>query len=258
MDWSVGDDCGEVFALQNLFRARAQRVLELRRNAIQVLQQILHRPKFLDQLAGGLIPNPRDARDVVGGVAFQPLVVRQSSRVKAKPGLEFLSIIDGRLGDPPAGDHDFDVGVDQLEHIEITGDDEHVKPFGRGRARHGPQHVVGLVAVDLEDGDTKRLQDFLRGLNLGPQVIGHSLPGGLVFFELRVAEGGSGLVERGGDVTGLLLVEDLQQHIGEPVDGVGRPTLTGREVGQREKGPVDQAVGVDEDELAGTGGHNGT
>jgi hypothetical protein len=64
------------------------------------------------------------------------------------------------------------------------------------------------------------------------------------------AEGGAGEVEGGGDVGGVLVVDEAQQHAEEAVDGVGVLTAGRREVLRREsvEGAEGQGMSVEQQE----------
>src|SRR3970040_1946098 len=84
---------------------------------------------------------------------------------------------------------------------------------------------------------------------LAPQVVRHPFALRFVGGVGLVPEGGGGLVEGGGDVVRPLLLQPLEEHVGEAVDGVRRPPVGGGEIGQREEGAVDEAGGIEEDEF---------
>src|SRR5690606_17326817 len=65
--------------------------------------------------------------------------------------------------------------------------------------------------------------------------------------------GGTRPVKGRGHVVGLLFVQQRQQHHGKAVYGVAGFARGRRQAGQGVVGPVDKAVGVDEDELSPRG-----
>ena len=70
---------------------------------------------------------------------------------------------------------------------------------------------------------------------------------GLVGVHPLVAEGGLGPVEGHCDLIGLVVAPQVDQHRGEPEDGVGDLARGGGHVGgQGEEGPVGERVPVDE------------
>src|SRR5205807_4521730 len=58
---------------------------------------------------------------------------------------------------------------------------------------------------------------------------------------------------------GRLLLQHLEQHRGETIHGVGGLAVARREIRKRAERPVDETVGIDEDEEgpAGASGHRG-
>src|SRR5207253_10996333 len=90
-------------------------------------------------------------------------------------------------------------------------------------------------------------------LELGPEVVGHRPAALLVLGVLLDAKGRAAHVESGDRVLGPVGQDD-GHHRGEAVDGVGDLALGGAHRREREKGPVDEAVGVDQDQPTAPGG----
>ena len=110
------------------------------------------RAEALDQLGGGLVADPGNPGDVVGGVALEAVEVRDQ-RGRDPVAVEHrLVVVELGLGDPPRGGHHLDEPalVDQLEDVAVAGDDHHShRGIGGDRARgERGDHVVGLVALD--------------------------------------------------------------------------------------------------------------
>ena len=146
-----------------------------------------------------------------------------------------------------AGGHQLDGGVvgDQLERVLVAGDHDGVPPGGGVLGGNGAHQVVRLPAVHLVDGDVHGGQDILQNGHLAGQLIGHSLPGGLVAVIGQVAEGGGLAVKGDAQGVGLALVQQLAQNIQKAEDGVGGLTGAGGEIlAHPIKGPVDQGVAV--------------
>src|SRR4029078_2214546 len=110
-------------------------------------------------------------------------------------------------------------------------------------------HVVGLVALDVDVAEAERLRERRER---GPLLLEQVRPR----FALRLVLGGDVLAPRPalvpGDDHGLRRVvdEDLGHHRREAVDRVGRPPVRGRDrLGQREEGAISERVPVDQKEL---------
>src|SRR5947207_15596406 len=85
-------------------------------------EHLLERAVALEQLAGRLVPDPRHAWDVVGGVALQAIEVRDQLGRDPVTVEHRLAIVDLGVGDAACGRHYLDeaVGVDQLEYVAIA------------------------------------------------------------------------------------------------------------------------------------------
>ena len=83
----------------------------------------------LEQLGRGLLTNPRDARDVVRGVALEAREVGDQLRRDAVPVDHGLAVVGLRLGDAAAGGHHTHAVADELEHVAVAGHDHHRDPL---------------------------------------------------------------------------------------------------------------------------------
>ena len=105
---------------------------------VHMRQHPLERPVLLEQLRGGLVPDPRDAGDVVGGVALQPDEVGDQLRRHAVALDHALAVVDARVGDATRGGHDPDAAVvGELVGVPVAGHDHHVDALLAWPARRG-------------------------------------------------------------------------------------------------------------------------
>ena len=97
-------------------------------------------PNALDQLAGGLVADPGNAGDVVGGVSLEPVEVGDQLRRDAVAVDHGLAVVDLRLGDAPRRRHHLHqaVVVDQLEDVAVARHDRHRHRRARPAARAAP------------------------------------------------------------------------------------------------------------------------
>ena len=102
----------------------------------------------LQQVRRGLVADAGDARDVVRGVALQPVEVGDQLRRDPVAVDHGLAVVDLRLGDPAARRHHPHALADDLEHVAVAGHDHDVDPLLARLARQRRDHVVGLVALD--------------------------------------------------------------------------------------------------------------
>src|SRR5205823_13619989 len=118
----------------------------------------------LQQLGGGLVADPRYARDVVAGVALQADEVGDQLGRDAVAIDHAIAVVHARIGDPSAGRHDLDAVIDELVGVAVARHDHHRD--GRVRAPGGVDdrgdHIVRLVALDPEVLVAERLDQRLQ------------------------------------------------------------------------------------------------
>ena len=125
--------------------------------------------------------------------------------------------------------------------------------------------VVRLVIGHEEHGDPQGLHDLLDQSELRTEVLRRLAAPGLVLRVHREPGRRPADVEGHGDQVGALLREELDQHRGEPVDGVRHLSRRGREGAREgEERPVRERVAVEDEEPArllggwvGGGGRHG-
>ena len=119
---------------------------------VDACQHLLQRAELLQQLGRGFLADPRDAGDVVGGVAAQAHQVGDQLRRHPVALFDRGAVVDLRLGDPARGAHHPHPVADQLVGVAVAGDDHHLDPLLARLSRQRGDHVVGLEAVDLDVG----------------------------------------------------------------------------------------------------------
>ncbi len=221
---------------------------QLGRALVEVGVDAVERAVVVDQLGRRLLPDARHPRQVVGGVAAQRRVLRVVARVDTgalpDPGL----VVEDVVAHAAAVVQHPHVGIlDQLVRVAVTRHDDHVLV---AVARLGGQRgddVVGLEAGDLQDRDVEGRHHLAHEPHLLAEDVGSLLPTGLVVVEELVAERRLGTVEGDGDAVGTMVLEQVDQHRGEPEDGVRDLPGCGRHVRrQGEEGAVGERVAVDQ------------
>ncbi len=215
-------------------------------------EHVLQGAVALDELRGGLVPDPGDPGDVVGGVALEAVEVGDQRGGNAVAVEDRLVVVELGVGNPARGRHHLHETplVDQLEDVAVARDDRHGH---RGIGPHGAlgergDHVVGLVPLDLHVAVAEGLHErFHRGPLLFEQIRpGASLR--LVLGEQLGTPRGAGIPRHDGG-TDAVVGDDLHEHRGEPEDRVGgHPRGGGDRLGEREEGAVDEAWAVDQEE----------
>ena len=120
----VADDGDQPLAEADRIGALPQRVLDAALGQlVETFQQRLDRAEVLDQLGGRLLPHPRHSRHVVRGVAAQRLVVDELRRLEAVALAHLVRSVDEGVGDAAPRHEGVDARGDQLQAVEIAGDD---------------------------------------------------------------------------------------------------------------------------------------
>ena len=112
-------------------------------------------------------------------------------------------------------------------------------------------HVVGLEARHLVDGDAQGLDDLADLGELVTQVVGHLDPGRLVVGVLLVAERRTRQVERDREVVRLEVLDAAQHDAREAEHAVDQLALRGRQGRQGEVSAVDEPVAVEQHQAFG-------
>ena len=161
-----------------------------------------------DELGRRLLPHPGNARDVVGRVALEGLVVEHLVGPQTPPLVHAGPVVDHGVRNAAAqGDHEPGPVRDQLEHVEVTGHDRRLETAALGLYGQRRDHVVGLEALLLVDRDPQRGHDLAHLRELVAELVWHPLAGRLVLLEALMAEGRLPQVEGNRDRVGLHVLD---------------------------------------------------
>ena len=221
----------------------------VRSDLVEPREDALQRLEVDEQLGSRLVTHARDARDVVRRIALERLEVDHLPGVEAVAIVDARGVVDdGRL-DAQSGRHEPGPLGDQLQHVEVAGDDDRLQVAQLGLPRERADEVVRLVAGQLVDGDAKGRQGLADDGELLPQVVRRRSACGLVGL-VAVGPEGAADVEAAHDVVRLHVCEATQDDGPEAEGGVDELALAGgqRRLEQGEIGPVDEAVGIEEHE----------
>jgi hypothetical protein len=111
------------------------------------------------------------------------------------------------------------MGRNKLHGIGVTGNDNGIDALSGGLPAQSAQDIVGLILIDLKEGDFKSPDHLLDTGNLAPQLFRDRGALGFIAIEELMAESWAFLIEGDGEVGGLELIEDLEEHEGKAVDG---------------------------------------
>ena len=243
----IADDRREFLAELDLVAELGQLVTEL--VGLDVVEPGVHRIEvavLANQLRRGFLADPGHARNVVGDIALEGLVVDHLGRQQAIPLIDLRGVVQDRVLDPGARGHQPDVIADDLEHVEVARHHRRVQAARFRLDRECPDDVVRLEPGELVDGQPKGLHDLAHLWKLVAEVVRHPGPGGLVLGESLVAEGGTGQVERHGDIVRPDVLDSAQDDAAEPEYRVDELTLRRREGREREISAVDEPVAVEQ------------
>ena len=208
-----------------------------------VLEKGLEISPLRDQASGPLLTDSPDARDVVAGVAGEGSRVEQQLRRHAEARLDLGRADPGSLH----GVEEEDALVDQLHQILVRGDDRHLG-FRRRLLHQGGDHVIGLEAGNLEDGNPVSVHQLPGDRELGREVFRLCVPIRLVLRIELVAEAAAGGIEDDCHGVGLLLPDHLGEHLREAEDGVGGKPVRSSQGRKSEEGAIQTVRRVDDDE----------
>ena len=228
------------------------------------LQQRVEGSELLNQLDRTFVSNAGRAGDVIHGVSAQGHQVHNLIGTHAHQLLDLGGVADevvlGRV-------EDADVTVDQLQHILVTADDPGGVTGVGGLNGQGTDEVVGLEALQSDDGNAIGLQGAEDVRHLLAKVLGHFGAIGLIagVFHVRhlaglavhLFQGGHGRalllaeagahVEDGGNVFGMEVLAQLVEHVHEDEDGRRGQARTGAHGALAAHGVVgaeDEGIGV--------------
>ncbi len=246
----VADELVEPAVAQDAVEMLAQRLPGLALDVGDVGDDAGEVAVLAEPLGRRLGADAGDAGQVVARLADEGGEVAVALGKDAVLRLDGLRRHPGQLGDALDGVEDGDVIGDELERVPVTGADEHVHPRGLGLGRQGGDDVVGLEAVGLDGGDAQGGEDLLEQGDLAGELARRRGAAGLVLGVLLGAEGLARDVERHGDVSRVLVTQDVDEHRREAVDGVGVLAGARREVldGQGEERPVGERMTIEQQE----------
>ncbi len=250
---NVGDDGDELFRHAYLpgvvYYFFLQRAFEL----VGIVEKILYRAELGDEFSRRLLSHTGAAGHIVGGVALECKQVYYLTRrgnaialahLLGAADLEALTF-DGRAV------HEHAVG-DELAVVLVGRHHVCGEPFFAGASRECAYHIVGLISLDLYHRYSVGLEDILDVWYGQSDVFGLFVASGLVFGVLLMAESMAvGRIEAHGDISGILLLEEVVESIykAENRRGVEAGRCHSRRAQQGIVGTVDQRVGVEQKEF---------
>ncbi len=197
----------------------------LRRQLVEVLENLGRRSIFPDQLRRRLLADAGDARNVVDGIAHEGLdfdrfigavtdFLFQLLRINHLIALHIVH--EGAV-------------VEHLAQVLVLGDHEDLVPPSHPTVLiakapgHGGDQVIGLEAPLLKDRDAAVANDAEDALFLGEEIARPLLPRRLIVRRDLLAEDLLvAAIDDHGQIVRLALLDQAQEHLGEDVGGLDR------------------------------------
>ena len=212
-------------------------------------EQILDGTELLDKFLGVLGTHAWASGDVVGGVAHQAQNVDELfGGLDAVFGIDLLyaqNLFLERV-------IDLDVGGHQLPEVLVSRDHIGEKSLLLGLVGEGADDIVGLIALNLKDGDAVGLQDAFDVGDSHEDAFGRLFAVGLVGFVILVPEGlAAWRVEAHGDVRRPLALEQVLQGVDKAEHGrcVDARRGNARAAYHCIECPENQSIGIQEEEF---------
>ena len=205
------------------------------------LQDALQAPVAAQQLRGADRPDPGDAGDVVGDVAYDGQVIGHLFRAHLELLHDLPGIVDHVLGLV----EDLDAVVDELQGVLVSAHQDDPEALASAASGHGGQKVVRLESRSPQGRQAHGPDHLLGQAQLLDQRGLRLLPRGLVLPVELMPEGGAGGIEADHQVRGGLPPDEGQEHPGEPEEGPYRLPPRRGQRGQGMISPMQIGVGVD-------------
>src|SRR5882757_4889195 len=191
-------------------------------NFVRVIQSVFNASIFLDQLRGAFFSDSLCARNVVNRVAQKRHVIHNFVRWHAENLLHFF-LVDKNVALRAARSRAQRAYIfpDELHHVLIVRNDQHIQILFRALNRHGANHVVCFIPFHFQNRQVHRLAQPLHVRQLHAHLIRHRLALRFVFFKKFVAARRARWVENNSDVVRLVVFDETLQDISEQIRDIG-------------------------------------
>ena len=179
-----------------------------------VIQSVFHASVFLDQLGRAFFADALRAGNVVHRVAEQRHKINYFFGRNTKDFLHFFPVYDYvRLCAAGARAQRSNVFPDELHHVLVIANDQHVELFLRGLHRQRADHVVSLETLKLQNRQVHRFAQLSNVGNLQRKFIRHGRALRFVFFEELVAKCRALGVEHDAQVVRRVVLDEAAQNV---------------------------------------------
>jgi len=244
----VAYQLGELAVHLNTGHVGSKGVAHFAFHLVCVLHQTRQRPVLPDPLRRGLLPHTGNAGEIVRRIATQSGEVRVLRRRQPVLLLHLVRGEPRQLRDAAFGVENGDVVGHQLQRVAVAGDHQNAETLLCCLRGQRGDDVVGFVTLPGQNRDAHRPQDVLGEVDLATEFVRRRAPLRLVLGEDLGTERLPRHVESGRYVARVLVAQQVDQHRGESVHGVGGLTRRGLEVlgGQRKECAERQRVTIEQ------------
>ena len=246
----IAPDAGERLPQQRFILFAGQLPSRCRTDVIKVLIDAFNRPVSLEQSRSGLLTDAGDARDLVRTVAAETFEINKLCRCQAVFIFKACCIEIQHFLGAASRDEDADAVVKQLQQVVIAADDHRLVALAGGTGCERADDVIRLIARLFQRDHPHRVHHLPNNRQLASQVLIHLRPAGLVSLIHLVAERRPRRVEDHRDLVRALLLQQCQEHLCQAEHRVRRPAVTRAQMRERVVGPMDETVGIYEQEFA--------
>ena len=215
---------------------------------VQMFIDAFQAAELLDEGQGGLFADALDAGDVVRGVPLQALDVDQLSGGQAVLFPDGGLVHHPRLAVPArsGGQQDGGGGADQLQVVPVAGGEVAGLAALVAGGGQGAEDIVGFPPLGSDQLVAEEGQKLPQQRHLGSEFIRHAVPVGFVAIVHFMAERRGRQVKGNGDLIRLIVLGQGQKDVHKAIDGVGVLSLFGGQNLDPEKGPIGDAVAVND------------
>ena len=222
LDRRVTPDRSDRAADARILRMLADALPHLALDLVGMLEHIVERAPFGEQLGGGLLANAGNTGDVITRIALEAEEVGNEARRDAVALHDLFRRVDDHVGHALARGHDACRLTRELVGVLVARDEVDAIAVCLAACRHGAQNVVALVAIHRDARDVHRLEQTTNDGELHGEGLVHGGTLCLVRLEPLHAPVGTMHVPGADDGVGMIILDHLQKHLHEAEDSVGR------------------------------------
>ena len=212
-------------------------------NLIQMGQKIFDRSEGLDQFNGRLLPDPRDPGILSMASPARPMTSTTCSGLTPKRSMTSstpnFSLLHGVV--------DLDPVTHQLEDVLVPGDDDDIRLRFHALG-HRSNEVIRLVSFHLQRGNPITFDDPFDIRDLEDEALRHGRSVGLIFLVDFASKGRGPRIKGHDKIVRLMIFENLEEHLGEAIDGIGGKAFGIGEMADGIEGTIDIRGAIDQKE----------